>query len=880
MMTPDQIRSKYLEFFESKQHRVVPSSSVVPENDPTLLFTNAGMNQFKDVLLGLEKRDYVRAASVQKCIRAGGKHNDLDNVGKSDRHLTFFEMLGNWSFGEYYKLEAIEWAWEFLLEWLKLDPSRLYVSVYLTDDESFSIWENKIGLDPSRIVRLGKEDNFWSMGPTGPCGPCTEIYYDHHPEHGEAVWEPGFDEARFVEVWNLVFMESNAEETGEMTPLPIQSVDTGMGLDRIAAVMAGVDNVFQTGLFTNILKRTHFLRTGEDVDVKEIYAMPEFTSYCVVADHVRTSVFSVCDGAKFGNAGREYVLRRILRRAVRHGRELGFTEPFLCDVADAVIEDFNHVYPELRFKGDEAKTIIRNEEKHFLKTLDKGIQLFEVVAAATTEAGSKTVQGTDVFKLHDTYGFPPDLTEILAQEQGLEIDWTGYKAQMQLQKESSKKADDRYTAVGEWEILQEGAADKYVGYDTLSASSDVLRFRDLGQGKLEICLRETPFYAESGGQVGDQGTIISEDGMLELHVLDTKKTPAGITHTAEVRTGELSSARLRKPVTATVDTKLQFLTSCNHTATHLLHSALHKFVSERAFQAGSNVSPTRLRFDFSYDEPVPQAKLEAIESWVNARIRENTKLKLHLNVRLEEAEKMGAMMMFGEKYGEEVRVVEVPGVSTELCGGIHVSETNDIAYFRITSESGVAAGVRRIEAVTNEAAFELATDERRRLNEIALTLKVRQPLIEDRVARLLADNKELERKVASLEASNANSAAADLASQIVDVDGVATIAAKVKVADRDGLLAMADSLRDALGETAVALLAAEIDGKPALLVMSTKSAFKNRGLKAGDLINDVASHVDGRGGGKPTLAQAGGKNSAGIPNAIGAFQDAVRARLA
>ncbi|MFT6399576.1 MAG: alanyl-tRNA synthetase [Bradymonadia bacterium] len=674
-------------------------------------------------------------------------------------------------------------------------------------------------------------------------------------------------------------MESNQDETGEMTPLPLQSVDTGMGLDRIAAVMAGVDNVFKTGLFENILKRTHFLRTGEDIDVAAIYAMPEFASYCVVADHVRTSVFSVCDGAKFGNAGREYVLRRILRRAVRHGRELGFTEPFLCDVADAVIEDFQHVYPELRFKGDEAKTIIRNEEKHFLKTLDKGIQLFDVVAESTIDQSKKTIEGTDVFKLHDTFGFPPDLTEILARERSLEIDWTGYKAHMQQQKASSKKADARYTNVGEWEILQEGAADKYVGYDSLSATSDVLRFRDLGEGKVEICLRETPFYAESGGQVGDRGTIVSEDGMLELHVLDTKNTPAGITHTVEVRNGELSSSRLRKPVTATVDGKLQFLTACNHTATHLLHSALHKFVSERAFQAGSNVSAARLRFDFSFDEPVPQAKLEAIESWVNARIRENTKLKLHLNVRLEEAERMGAMMMFGEKYGEEVRVVEVPGVSTELCGGIHVSETNDIAYFRITSETGVAAGVRRIEAVTNASAFELAADERRRLTDIAQTLKVRPNLIEDRVARLIADNKELERKVTSLEATNANSAASDLASQIVDVDGISLIAAKVEVADRDGLLAMADSLRDALGETAVALLAAVVDGRPALLVMSTKAAFKNRGLKAGDLINDVASYVDGRGGGKPTLAQAGGKNAAGIPDALSAFEGAVRARL-
>ena len=879
MMTPDQIRSKYLEFFESNKHRVVPSSSVVPENDPTLLFTNAGMNQFKDVLLGLEKREYVRAASVQKCIRAGGKHNDLDAVGKSDRHLTFFEMLGNWSFGEYYKEEAIRWAWEFLLDGLQLDPDRLYVSVYLTDDDSYDLWHKGLGLDPSRIARLGKKDNFWSMGPTGPCGPCTEIYYDHHPERGTAVWEPGFDEDRFVEVWNLVFMESNAEETGDLTPLPIQSVDTGMGLDRIAAVMAGVDNVFQTGLFANILKRTHFLRTGEQVEVEAIYALPEFTSYCVIADHVRTCMFSVCDGAKFGNAGRDYVLRRILRRAVKHGRELGFDAPFLCDVADAVIEDFHHVYPELRFKGDEAKTIIRIEEQHFLRTLDKGIQLFEEVAGTAEAAGASTLDGAAVFKLHDTFGFPPDLTEILAGERGLKIDWTSYQAHMQQQRENSTRADDRYKEVGEWEILQEGAADTYVGYDHVRCESDVLRFRRVGDGKVEITLRQTPFYAESGGQVGDQGTIVSDDGMLELHVVDTKNTPAGITHIAEVRNGELSSERLRRPVSAEVDESLRFLTACNHTATHLMHAALHKFVSERAFQAGSLVSPTRLRFDFNYESPVPAEKLDAIESWVNTQIRHNLKLKFHLNVHLEEAEKMGAMMIFGEKYGERVRVVEVPGVSTELCGGIHVSETNDIAYFRIVAESGVAAGVRRIEAVTNESAFALAADERNRLLGLAATLKVQPNLIEDRVARLLSDMKALEKKVASLSATTAASFADELTSQVVDVDGVATVAAQVSVSDREGLLAMADSLRNKLGETAVALLAAEIDGKPALLVLSTQAAFKTRGLKAGDLINDVASFVGGRGGGKPTLAQAGGKNSAGIPDAIAAFEAAVRARL-
>ncbi|MCB9531088.1 MAG: alanine--tRNA ligase [Myxococcales bacterium] len=872
-MTPDQLRAAYLDFFASKQHRVVASSPVVPEGDPTLLFTNAGMNQFKDVLLGLEKRDYVRAASVQKCIRAGGKHNDLDEVGKDGRHLTFFEMLGNWSFGEYYKREAILWAWEFVLDRLKLDRDRLYVSVHVDDADSYRIWNEVVGLAPTRIVKL-TSDNFWAMGPTGPCGPCTEIYYDHHPERGPEPWEPGFDDERFMEIWNLVFMESNAEETGDLTPLPMQSVDTGMGLDRVAAILAGVDNVFQTGLFGPILERTHALLTGEHVAAADLHGRPDFTAYCVIADHVRTVTFSVCDGATFSNEGRGYVLRRILRRAVRHGRELGFGAPFLCDVADAVIETFQHVYPELRLKGSEAKTIIRTEEARFFRTIDRGIELFESVAADTTAAGRKVIDGDSVFKLYDTFGFPPDLTEIMAEERGLSIDKNGYQAAMQAQRERSRAADDRYAGAGEWVILMDGAADTFVGYEHLTAVSDVLRYRTDESGRVEVCLRETPFYAESGGQVGDRGTLLSEDGTLELRVVDTRKTTAGITHVCEVINGHLAAEKLRKPVAATVDAELRHLTACNHTATHLLHAALHKFVSETAFQAGSHVSAERLRFDFSHDQPVATDKLRAIEAWVNSRIRENAPIKTHLNVRLEDAERMGAMMIFGEKYGAEVRVIEVPGTSTELCGGTHVRETNDIAYLRIVSESGVAAGVRRIEAVTNERAFEHAEAERARIAEIADLLRAPVGAIEEKIQRLLTENRELERRVEALTVAQAGGVAAELVAAARSVGGFALVAARSSASTRSELLAIADALRDRLTGPAVALLVGAIDDKPALIAIATDAAVA-KGANAGRLVAVAAAEVGGKGGGKPTLAQAGGQDVGGIERALGAFTAAV-----
>ena len=879
-MTPDQLRASYLEFFQQRAHRVVASSPVIPEGDKTLLFTNAGMNQFKDVLLGLETRDYQRAASVQKCVRAGGKHNDLDEVGKSPRHLTFFEMLGNWSFGEYYKREAIAWAWEYITRVVQLDPERLFVSVFRTDDESHAIWRDEVGVPDAHIVRLDEDDNFWSMGPTGPCGPCTEIYYDVYPERGDAVWQPGFEDDRFIEIWNLVFMESDAQADGTLVPLPMQSVDTGMGLDRVAAILAGVNSVFKTELFAPTLSRIHELLTGEAVEAPSLFDHPQFTSYCVIADHIRTVLFSIVDGARFANDGRGYVLRRILRRAVRHGRQLGFDAPFLCEVTDAVVANFQHVYPELRLKHREAATVIRTEEERFFRTIDRGTSLFEEVVTEAKAAGSTTIDGDAVFKLYDTFGFPPDLTEIMAEEHGMTIDTAGYTAAMERQRSRSRAADERYEDAGEWQILADGNANTFVGYATLEVTTDVLRFRPLDEGRVEFTLRESPFYAESGGQVGDTGTVESEDGALVIDVEDVQKTPAGITLTGTVSDGNLTAERLSRPVHARVNPDTRQRSASNHTATHLLHAALHRTVSKDAFQAGSLVAPNRLRFDFSHGQAVTDEQLAEMEAWVNAEIQADRPVTIHDDVPLAEAERRGAMMMFGEKYGETVRMVEVGADSLELCGGTHVGRTGELAYFRIVAESGVAAGVRRIEAVTREEAFALAQADRKQVETLAELLKSPVAQLEERVQKLLTEHRALERQVESLTQQAANQQAAQLASSRVDIEGVGVLASRVDVPNRDALLAMADGLRDQLGTVAVALLAAVLDGKPALLVMATDAAVKQHGLKAGDLINDAAHHVGGRGGGRPTLAQAGGKDVGGIDAALAGFADAVRGRLA
>lgn len=892
-MSADSLRTSFLKFFESKGHRVVSSSPVVPEGDPTLLFTNAGMNQFKDVLLGLEKRDYNRATSSQKCIRAGGKHNDLDEVGKNSRHLTFFEMLGNWSFGDYWKKESIIWAWEMVTEVMKLDKEHLYVSVYRDDDESWAIWNEVVGLAPERIIRLGNleegdDENFWSMGPTGPCGPCTEIYVDHFPESAPPRWEEGFDEHRYMEIWNLVFMQYDRSEDGEFTPLPIQSVDTGMGMERALTLLEGVDHVFHTSVFAPILERTAQLLGLED-DSVALRTHDNFPAFCVIADHIRTLAFCVSEGATFSNEGRGYVLRRILRRAVRYGRELGFEGPFLHEVASAVVAGFGEVYPELRLKAAETKTLIRQEEERFFRTLDRGIALFEELVEETVVKGARSLPGAGVFKLYDTFGFPPDLTRIMAEERDLEVDEDEFERAMEAQRERSRAADHRYEEKGEWIILREGAADSFSGYDAHKVETDVLRYQ-VGDKGVDICLSTTPFYSEAGGQVGDTG-YIEVHGPGGAHarfkVNDTQKTTAGITHHCELVDGLISADIMRGAVTAEIDSARRQEITCNHTATHLLHGGLHAIVSKTAFQRGSLVAPERLRFDFALDRPVTKDELEALELFVNRRIDANLPVEINDGVTLEAAEAMGAMMIFGEKYGDTVRVVNIPGLesydgdsgqaaSIELCGGDHVKSTGDIRWFRIVSESGVAAGVRRIEAVTSKRAFDLARDERALIASLSDELRVPSNQVQARVAGLQSELKATQKALQDSERQLAVERAGSMLQDAVEHNGVQVLAREVEGADRQTLLALADSLRERASDSKLAIaLAADIDGKPALLVALSDGLISATKLKAPALLKEIAGHIGGRGGGRPHLAQAGGSDVAGIPAALEAFAAAV-----
>ncbi len=894
VMTPEDIRSTYLTFFEDREHRVVASAPVVPQGDDTLLFTNAGMNQFKDMLLGNEKRDYVRAASVQKCIRAGGKHNDLDEVGRDGRHLTFFEMLGNWSFGDYYKEKAIHWAWEFVTEVLDLPVERLYVTVYKDDDDSYDIWVDEIGIPVERIARQGdvdegNEENFWSMGPTGPCGPCTELFFDLTPEAGPVTFAEGqFDEDRIVEFWNLVFMEFNRDEDGEFAPLPMQSVDTGMGLDRIAMILAGATNVFQTGLFTPIFVKTAALLDldiADDLDA--FYARDDFADFAVIADHIRSVLFSLCDGAKFSNEGRGSVIRSILRRAVRHGRRLGFEGPFLHEVAQAVIDHYSDVYPELEALGQQSKRLIRLEEESFLRNIERGMTLFEKAAAQARQEDRAGLTGEEVFELHATYGFPPDLTRVMAEDEDLEVDIDDtYQERWDEHIRVSKGQKDVYAdaaGVGDWVTIHEGSADTFVGYDRTEADAVVRRWRSLSDDLHEILLSQTPFYAESGGQVGDVGHIAATDGSWSFDVEDTQKTPIGIVHRGRFSLGSPDEDTLSVDVVARVEDSVRQRTMSNHTATHLLHAALRDLISDTIFQSGSAVRPDKLRFDFSWGEPLTKEQLRQLEDRVNHQIQQGFPLRIHTDVERDRAvEEMGAMAIFGEKYGDTVRVVEIPGESVELCGGTHVENTRDIQLFRITSESSVAAGIRRVEAVTQTAAYEAFQQERDALGQVASVLKTDLNIGLDRLIEraesLTAEKSELERKLQQMSQKLAQLRSKEIVDEATTIDGITVIAERIDADGRDQMLAYADKLRADLDE-AIVLLGAEIDGKAALLCAVTDKVFKDHGVKAGDLINVVATHVGGRGGGRPTLAQAGGSNPQGLQQAVDAFEDAVRDAL-
>ena len=905
-MTPDEIRQSFLDFFEERGHRVVSSSPVVPKGDPTLLFTNAGMNQFKDVLLGNETRDYDRATSVQKCIRAGGKHNDLDEVGRDDRHLTFFEMLGNWSFGDYYKEKAIEWAWEYVLDVLEFEEERLYVTVYKDDDESFEIWTEQIGVPEEKVLHLGdveegNEENFWSMGPTGPCGPCTEIHYDRKPDE-PLDFVPGYDEDRLVEIWNLVFMQYNRDETGEFSPLPIQSVDTGLGLDRVAMAKQGKTNVFQTDQFTPIFESVLDLLDEEVGAWSDFYAREDFTNFAVIGDHIRALTFALCDGAKFSNEGRGYVLRRILRRAVRFGRQLGFTDPFLHDVAAAVVERYGDIYPELQAMGEEASELIRLEEERFFRNIDRGIELFEQAADKAESEDREELHGEEVFKLHATYGFPPDLTEIMAEERGLEIDWAAYERLWKEHQETSKSKDvyDDAAGVGDWVTVHDRPDSEFVGYDDSTGPEDdprgftdaslrtetvVTRFRELDdEGTYQILLEETPFYAEAGGQVGDRGILESEDGTVRFDITDTQDTDIGIVHVARLVEGEVDLSSMSESFTAEVDARHRRNAASNHTATHLLHYVLRDDISDSIFQSGSLVAPDRLRFDFSHEEPLTDEQLQGIEDRINALIQRGIDVEVFPGVDRERAiDEMGAMSIFGEKYGEKVRVIDISDESVqlesvELCGGTHVENTRDINLFRITRESGVAAGIRRIEAVTGQEAYESFQADRKRLETVAGHLKTDVENVVSSAESLVRQKGELERQLDKLSQKLAHAQSGSLVETAVDVDGVNVIAAEVDVETRDQLLTYADRMREQL-DSGVALLGAEIGGSAALVCLVTQSIVDERGLSAGELVGRAAEIVGGGGGGRPTLAQAGGPNADAIQTAVEKFPDLVEEAL-
>ena len=882
MLTSHEIRKAFLDFFAERGHEIVPSATLIPQDDPTLLFTNAGMNQFKALLLGTERRSYVRAADAQKCMRVSGKHNDLEAVGRDGRHHTFFEMLGNWSFGDYYKREAIEWAWEFLTKTMELDQEKLLISVYKDDDESFQIWNEVVGVPADRIHRLGDiekgdEENFWSMGDTGPCGPCTEIHYDQGPELADGDDRPlgENDSDRYLEIWNLVFIQYDRDAEGTMKPLPLQSVDTGMGLERLAALKQGVTSNYGTDLFTPILDWVA-RESGADRDDDE-----QRVSMQVIADHIRALTFAVADGGRPGNDGRGYVLRRILRRAVRHGRNLGFREPFLYRCADVVIEQMGDHYRELREAREHVQRVIRVEEERFLQTLDRGLQRFGEFADQAVERGDRRVTGEQAFMLHDTYGFPVDLTAVMAEEQDLTVDTDGFDHEMQKQRERARAAGKFQAGERgeEWRWIDgEPGADRasvrFVGYDTLHTEARILGVRPLDGDEYEISLDPSPFYAESGGQVGDTGSIRGEG--LVLEVLDTQPGSGGPVNRVRLVEGSLERDDLGSlVVVAEVDTPKRVATMRNHTATHLLHSALHQHLGTHATQAGSLVNEQKLRFDFHHDGALGKEMLDTLEAEVNRQILRDFDVSKHVDVPIDDARAMGAIAMFGEKYGDTVRVVQVSDVSTEFCGGTHCDHTGQIGLFRITGESAVAAGVRRVEAVTGEEAVRLSQHEHAILRDLGERLSARPDEIEKRVDSLQDEVKQLRAQLEEARKAQAGDVVGDLVAKADEVDGLKLVSARVDVPDRGALMNMADELRAKLG-TGVGVLGTVLDGKGTLITVVTDDLVKD-GLRAGDLIKPIAAVAGGGGGGKPHLAQAGAKQIDKLDDALASAGEVVRA---
>ncbi|KPJ79516.1 MAG: alanyl-tRNA synthetase [Gammaproteobacteria bacterium SG8_30] len=866
-MSSSELRTAFLEFFRERGHTVVPSSPLVPGNDPTLLFTNAGMVQFKDVFLGNDRRSYTRAASSQRCVRAGGKHNDLENVGYTARHHTFFEMLGNFSFGDYFKREAIGYAWEFITGTLGIPAGRLWVTVYEDDDEAASIWLEEIGVDPARFSRLGEKSNFWAMGDTGPCGPCSEIFYDHGPEiAGGPPGTPEEDGDRYVEIWNLVFMQFDRASDGTLTPLPKPSVDTGMGLERIAAVMQGVHSNYEIDLFRNLISAAADVTDQKTVDSPSLR---------VIADHIRACAFLIVDGVLPSNEGRGYVLRRIIRRAIRHGYKLGQGEPFFFKLVQVLADQMGQAYPELVKNADVAMRVLKQEEERFAETLSTGMSLLEQEIAGL--GGAKVIPGKAVFKLYDTFGFPVDLTADIARERGLSVDQAGFEAAMEEQRERARAASG--FKVDLRADVAPDVATAFCGYDSLESVGRVVAlFRDgspverLAHGEQgQVLLDSTPFYAESGGQVGDLGVLEGEHAAFAVE--DTRKLGKAHAHVGTLARGEL---KVGDRVTARVDAETRQATVLNHSATHLLHAALREVLGTHVAQKGSLVAPDRLRFDFSHFQPVVPEELERIERMVNAEIRRNSAAEIRMTS-YDEAIASGAMALFGEKYGDEVRVLAIGDFSTELCGGTHVRRAGDIGLFRIISESGVAAGVRRIEAVTGENALDHDAATEATLRHVASLVKGSPADVEDKVRQLIERQKKLEREVSTLKSRLASGQGVDLAESAVDVAGVKVVAARVDGADAKSLREAVDALKGKL-KTAVVVLGAPTDDGKVVLVAGVTGDLTGK-VKAGELVGKVAAQVGGKGGGRPDFAQAGGTEPAKLDGAIDAVKDLVAARL-
>ncbi|WP_226645269.1 alanine--tRNA ligase [Microbulbifer variabilis] len=857
-MKSAQIRDAFLNYFAEQGHTLVPSSSLVPGNDPTLLFTNAGMVQFKDTFLGQESRPYKRAASSQRCVRAGGKHNDLENVGYTARHHTFFEMLGNFSFGDYFKRDAIRFAWDFLTKVLNLPEERLWVTVHISDDEAADIWQKEVGVSPERFSRLD-EDNFWQMGDTGPCGPSSEIFYDH----GEDVpgGPPGSDNDdldRYIEIWNLVFMQYERTADGELHPLPKPSVDTGMGLERIAAVMQGVHSNYEIDLFQALLKAASEIVGCDNLEEKSLR---------VIADHIRSCSFLIADGVMPSNEGRGFVLRRIIRRAVRHGHKLGHQEVFFYKLVKALVEQMGEAYPELREKQSLIEQALRKEEEQFAKTLDKGMALLE--SALSSLEGSE-VPGELVFTLHDTYGFPTDLTQDIARERGLSLDMAGYEAAMEAQRERARAAGkfkQDYT-----DALDLQGTTEFLGYETTVAEGTVIAIVKAGEQVqlLEegeegvVILDRTPFYAESGGQVGDSGYLKAVSGRFEVR--DCNKQGGHHLHTGKMLQGTIA---VGEQLTAEVSADVRQATALNHSATHLLHAALRKVLGEHVTQKGSLVDSERLRFDFSHPEAVTAKQLHAIESLVNAQIRANTPVDTR-ETDIESAKEMGAMALFGEKYGDTVRVLSMgaaEGVafSVELCGGTHVKRTGDIGLLRIVSESGIASGQRRIEAVTGAHALAQFDRAEQRIEHVAALLKARPDTLADKVEQLLFNNRKLEKEIAQLKTKLASGAGGDLSAQAIEIAGFKLLAASIDGADPKSLRDLADQMKNKLG-SGVVLLAAPGEEKVALVATVTKDLTDR--LSAGDLMRFAAGKIGGKGGGRSDMAQGGGTDASALPSML------------